>query len=166
MSQRAVEIARPFGFPVTNSMLVTWIVAVGLIVFAQIATRNMKQVPDGAQNFLEWLIEGLYGFLEGIIGPHLVRRTFWFFGSVFIFILAANWVGLDSRRRLDRLGASDGRGLRLEEPFFRGANADVNLTLAMALVFFACWIVWGLQEVGPLGFVKELFAPKGESTGR
>ena len=79
LSQQAVEIARPFGFPVTNSMLVTWIVAVGLIVFAQLATRSMKQVPEGAQNFLEWLIESLYGFLEGIIGPHLVRRTFWFF---------------------------------------------------------------------------------------
>jgi F-type H+-transporting ATPase subunit a len=35
----------------------------------------------------------------------------------------------------------------------------------MALVFFACWIVWALREVGPLGFVKELFAPKGESAG-
>ena len=42
----------------------------------------------------------------------------------------------------------------------RGANADVNLTLAMALVFFVCWIVWALREVGPVGFVKELFAPK------
>ncbi len=94
LSQQAVEIARPFGFPVTNSMLVTWIVAVGLIVLAQLATRNMKQVPEGLQNFLEWLVESLYGFLEGIIGPHLVRRTFWFFASVFIFILAANWVGL------------------------------------------------------------------------
>ena len=31
---------------------------------------------------------------------------------------------------------------------FRGANADLNLTLAMALVFFACWIVWALREVG------------------
>ena len=38
-------------FPVTNSMLVTWIVAVGIIVFAQFATRTMKAVPDGAQNF-------------------------------------------------------------------------------------------------------------------
>jgi F-type H+-transporting ATPase subunit a len=35
----------------------------------------------------------------------------------------------------------------------------------MALVFFASWIVWGLQEIGPRGFVKELFAPKGESAG-
>jgi hypothetical protein len=70
LSQRAVEIARPFGFPITNSMLVTWIVAVGLIVFAQLATRRMQQVPDGAQNFLEGLVEGRYRFLEGIIGVH------------------------------------------------------------------------------------------------
>ncbi|HYJ12812.1 MAG TPA: hypothetical protein VEW66_04435, partial [Thermomicrobiales bacterium] len=53
----------------------------------------------------------------------------------------------------------------IDQPLFRGANADLNMTLAMALVFFACWIVWGLQELGPLGFLKELFAPKGESAG-
>jgi len=35
----------------------------------------------------------------------------------------------------------------------------------MALVFFACWIVWAVQENGPKGFLKELFAPKGESAG-
>ena len=94
LSQSAVEIARPFGFPVTNSMLVTWIVALALIVFARFATRSMKQVPSGSQNFVEWLVESLYNFLEGILGPHLVRRTFWFFASIFIFILATNWVGL------------------------------------------------------------------------
>jgi F-type H+-transporting ATPase subunit a len=47
----------------------------------------------------------------------------------------------------------------------RGANADVNMTFAMALVFFVCWIVWALQEVGLLGFLKDLFAPKGETAG-
>ena len=40
LPQKAVEIARPFGFPITNSMVVTWIVAVGLIVFARVATRR------------------------------------------------------------------------------------------------------------------------------
>jgi F-type H+-transporting ATPase subunit a len=35
----------------------------------------------------------------------------------------------------------------------------------MALVFFACWFVWALREVGPIGFLKELFAPKGEASG-
>jgi len=165
LSQKAVEIARPFGFPVTNSMIVTWIVALGLIIFAQVATRQMKQVPQGAQNFFEWLVEGLYGFLEGIIGPHLVKRTFWFFASTFIFILSANWVGLIPGVGTIGWGHTTTHGFKIDQPLFRGANADVNLTLAMALIFFACWIVWALREVGPLGFLKELFAPKGESTG-
>jgi len=165
LSQGALDIAHPFGFPVTNSMLVMWIVAIALVIFAQAATRDMKRVPDGMQNFLEWLVEGLYRFLEGVIGPHLVRRTFWFFGSIFIFILAANWFGLIPGVGAIGWGEQTPEGFRLEEPLFRGANADVNLTLAMALVFFASWIFWGLSETGPIGFLKELFAPKGESTG-
>jgi len=165
LSQQAVEIARPLGFPITNSMVVTWIVAVGLILFARFATRDMKRVPDGAQNFLEWLVGGLYSFLEGVIGPHLVKRTFWFFATVFIFILSANWFGLIPGVGTIGWGNRTTEGLKITEPLFRGANADLNLTLAMALVFFACWIVWALREVGPGGFVKELFAPKGESAG-
>ena len=165
LSQSAVEIGRVFGLPITNSMLVTWIVAAGLILFARLATRRMHQVPSGAQNFLEWLIETLYNFLEDIIGRHLLTRTFWFFGTVFIFILAANWVGLIPGIGSIGWGHDTPQGFVLEQPLLRGANADVNLTLAMALVFFACWIVWALREVGPLGFVKELFAPKGESAG-
>jgi F-type H+-transporting ATPase subunit a len=165
LSPKAVEIGRVLGIPITNSMVVTWIVAVVLIVFARIATRNMKQAPSGAQNLLEWLIEGLYGFLEGILGPHLVRRTFWFFATIFLFILAANWVGLIPGVGSIGWGHQTPEGFRLSEPLFRGANADVNLTLAMALVFFGSWIVWGLREIGPMGFLKELFAPKGSSTG-
>jgi len=165
LSQKAVEIARPLGFPITNSMIVTWIVAAGLVAFAQSATRTMQQVPDGAQNFLEWLVDGLHRFLEGIIGPHLVARTFWYFASVFIFILAANWVGLIPGVGSIGWGHRTAAGFVLEQPLFRGANADVNLTLAMALVFFACWIVWAVQEEGVRGMLAELFAPKGDSTG-
>lgn len=165
LPQKAVEIARPFGFPITNSMIVSWIVALGLILFARVATRDMKQVPGGAQNFIEWLVGGLYDFLQSIIGAHLVRRTFWFFATVFIFILSANWVGLIPGVGTIGWGHQTPDGFMVDQPLFRGANADLNLTLAMALVFFAYWIIWALQEVGPGGFLKELFAPKGESTG-
>src|SRR5690349_17590458 len=94
LPQAAVEIARPFGFPITNSMLVTWAVAIALIALAQLATRHMTRIPKGAQNFWEWLVESLSKFLESVIGRHLVQRTFWFFASVFIFILFCNWAGL------------------------------------------------------------------------
>jgi F-type H+-transporting ATPase subunit a len=165
LTPNAVEVAHPFGFPITNSIIVSWVVAIGLIVFAQVATRNMQLIPTGAQNFLEWMVEGLYKFMQGIIGAHLAERTFWFFATIFIFILSANWVGLIPGVGSIGWGYRTPTGFKIDHPLLRGANADVNMTLAMALVFFACWIVWSLQEVGIRGVLKELFAPKGESEG-
>ncbi len=165
LSQKAIEIAQPFGFPITNSMVVTWIAAILLIAFAQAATRNMTSVPGGAQNLLEWLIESVYNLLEAIIGRHLVQRTFWFFATIFLFILAANWISLLPGVGTIGWGHQTDHGFVIEQPLFRGANADLNLTLAMSLIFFACWIVWAFQEAGPRGIVKELFGAKGETTG-
>jgi F-type H+-transporting ATPase subunit a len=95
----------------------------------------------------------------------LTERTFWFFATVFIFILASNWAGLIPGVGSVGWGHGTPHGFKIDQPLFRGGNADVNMTLAMALVFFACWIFWALQEVGPLGVLKELFGPKGESSG-
>ena len=152
---------------VTNSMIMTWIVALLIIVFAQFANKNIKAVPPGAQNFWEWLVEGLYNFLEDIIGHDLVKKTFWFFATVFIFILFTNWAGL-----LPGVGTvgwgtpgPDGHLHHISRPLLRGVNADLNMTLAMSIVFFACWIVWALQANGPGGFILHLFGPKGDTTG-
>jgi F-type H+-transporting ATPase subunit a len=125
----------------------------------------MKRVPDGAQNFLEWLVGSLYGFLEGIIGSPLVKRTFWFFATIFVFILSANWFGLIPGVGTIGWGRSGSHGFKIDQPLLRGANADVNLTLAMALVFFGLWLYWALRELGPIGFLKELFGPKGDTAG-
>src|SRR4029450_8720335 len=129
------------------------------------APGDSKRVPAGSQTLLEWLIAGLHDFLEGIMGRHLVDRTFWFFGTVFIFILSSNWFGLIPGVGSIGWGHHTAEGFVIQEPLLRGANADVNMTMAMALVFFASWIVWGLRENGPIGVLKELFAPKGESAG-
>ena len=143
LTQHAIEIARPFGFPITNSMVVTWIVAVGLMIFARIGDSGHETSPEGAQNLLEWLIASLYSFLEGMIGSHLVKRTFWFFATIFIFILATNWFGLLPGVGTIGWGHNTTDGFNIDQPLLRGANADLNLTLAMALVFFACWIGMG-----------------------
>lgn len=162
---RPLEIGRLFGLPITNSMLVTWIVALGLILFARYATRQIRPVPEGAQNFWEWLVEFLYNFLEGILGGHLVRKTFWFFATIFVFILFSNWFGL-----LPGVG-SIGWQVTLADgstewrPFFRGANADLNMTFAMAMVFFFLWTVWAIQENGVGGFLAHIFGAKGDTGG-
>src|SRR4029077_2216457 len=164
LPQSAVKIDHWGGF-ITNSMVVSWIVAIGLFIFAKVAPREMKNVPGQGKNPLEWVVESLYGFLEDIIGPHLVKRTFWFLATIFIFILSANWLGLLPGVGTIGWGQQTPHGFVVDQPLLRGANADLNLTFAMALIFFALWIVWALQELGPRGFINELFGPKGETTG-
>ena len=151
---------------VTNSMVVTWIVAAGIILCAQLATRKITPVPKGLQNFWEWLVESLHNFLEGMIGRDLVRKTFWFFATIFIFILFLNWFGLLPGVGTIGWGHHDPTGqFHIDRPLLRGANANLNLTFAMASVFFVCWFVWAVQANGFGGFIKHLFAPKGETSG-
>jgi F-type H+-transporting ATPase subunit a len=150
---------------VTNSMLVTWTVAIGLILMTRYATRKMQLVPSGAQNFWEWLIETLHDFLEGIIGPKLVKRTFWFFATVFIFILATNWFGLIPGVGTIGWGIRTPEGFEVTNPLLRGGNADLNMTAAMSMIFFGCWIVWAVQSVGVKGIFLDLFGPKGDTAG-
>jgi len=150
---------------ITNSMLVTWIVGLSLLLFARIATAKMQAVPTGAQNFWEWLVESLYEFLEGIIGPELVKKTFWFFATIFIFILFTNWFGLIPGVGTIGWGEQGAHGFEVTRPLLRGGNADLNMTFAMATVFFVLWTVWAFQANGVKGFFLHLFGPKGESEG-
>jgi len=164
---KPAELVRIGKFAITNSMLVTWIVAAGIIVFAQLATRKIKPIPSGIQNFWEWLVEGLYNFLEGIIGRELVSKTFWFFATIFIFILFVNWFGLVPGVGTIGWGHYDSTTgvFHVDRPLLRGGNADLNMTTAMAVIFFLLWIVWAIQANGVGGFLRHLFGPKGETTG-
>lgn len=144
----------------TNSMVVTWVVAALLILIAQLATRKVQLVPAGLQNFVEWLVEGMYGFFEEILGKDLVKKTFWFFCTLFLFILVTNWFGLIPGVGTIGWGTPDASGHmhHLSDPILRGGNADLNMTLAMSLVFFFLWTVWSLQALGAGGFLKHIFS--------
>ena len=151
--------------PVTNSMVVTWVVALLLVLAVRVATKDMRMVPRGAQNFWEWLVEGLYEFIEGIIGAELVKKTFWFFATVFLLIVTTNWFGLLPGVGTIGYGVQTAHGFHVTEPLLRGANADFNMTFAMSMVFFVCWTVWAIQSNGIGGFLKHIFAPKGDTKG-
>ncbi|MFL6537438.1 MAG: F0F1 ATP synthase subunit A [Chthoniobacterales bacterium] len=152
-------------FTVTNSMLVTWIVAAAVIVAAQSAMRKKEPVPSGRQNFWEWLVEGLYNFLESIIGSELVKKTFWFFATIFIFILFVNWFGLLPGVGTIGWGHEVNGHFEVTRPILRGGNADLNMTTAMAMVFFVMWLIWAVQANGVGGVLMHIFGPKGESKG-
>jgi F-type H+-transporting ATPase subunit a len=167
LPQAAVPILEIGWFKVSNSMIVVWIVAVLLIVLAQAATRNVQLVPAGLQNFCEWLVEGMYGFFEEMVGPAFVKRSFWFFCTIFVLILFTNWFGLVPGVGTIGWGThSTGQMVwptfkHIDHPVLRGGNADLNMTSAMALIFFFLWIVWSVQELGVKGFFKHIFGGQG-----
>ncbi len=165
----------PFGAPVvldlgffkiTNSMIAMWLVAGVIIFLAQLATRRISLVPSGFQNLLETVVEGLQDFLATIMGEKLAKQTFWFFGSIFIFIVCANWMGLFPLVGTigHNLVGADGQAVAWV-PWLRGANADLNMTLGLALVFFAMWLYWSIKANGPGGFLSHIFLYHGEGQG-
>src|SRR6059058_6541786 len=123
VSLKPAELVHIGKFAITNSMLVTWVVAAAIIILAQLATRRIQPIPSGLQNFWEWLVESLHNFLEGIIGRELVRKTFWFFATIFIFILFCNWVGLVPGVGTVGWNVQLADGSHEFRPLLRGANA-------------------------------------------
>ena len=91
--------------------------------------------------------------------------------TFFIFILAANWFGLlpgvgsvGWGEPGEKLGAFHSLP-HVATPLLRPTTADLNMTLAMALVFMCFWLYWTLTEMGLKNFVVHLFGVKGGATG-
>jgi len=165
LTPNAPVLTRIGPLSVTNSMVVTWIVALGIIIIAQAATRNVKLIPTGLQNFVEYLVEGLYGFFESIVGKHMVKQTFWFFATIFIFILFTNWFGLLPGMGTIGWAEAGHHNEHISEPLMRGVNADLNMTLAMAAMFMVLWLFWSLRALGAGGFLGHIFNVKGHGVG-
>ena len=179
-------------FTVTNALLTTWIVMIILIVLAFLATRrypkdlkdakNADLVPSGLGNFLEMVIEGLYGFAESVAGKW-VSKFFPIIMTIFLLIVLSNWVGL-----LPGVGTigffehpEDGHGyvadgvvMTAEEahgnegvilvPFFRPPATDLNFTLALALVAVVLAQYFGFKAQ-KLGYLKKFFDFSGFKQG-
>ena len=152
----------------TNSFVFTVILTVLIVIGARAATRRMDLVPTGAQNFIEALVETLYATFENIVGRHMITKVFPVIATLFIFICAANWIGLVPG--VGTIGwGKPGPGLwslsEIDRPLLRPSDADLNMTLGMAVMFMILWLIWTLRDVGLLGFLKENFAPKGGVQG-
>jgi F-type H+-transporting ATPase subunit a len=152
----------------TNSMLVTIIVTILVLIWARRSTAQMQLVPSRVQNLFEAVVETLYITFEGVVGKHMIPRVFPLIATQFIFILAANWFGLVPGVGSIGFGVPGTLPFSLNEitgPVLRPANADLNMTLGMAIFFMGWWLFWTFQEVGLIGFLKENFAPKGGLKG-
>jgi len=83
-----------FGFTITNTLLSTWLTMILLIVSGWLITRNMTEVPGRWQGFLELITETFLGLVESATEPKWARRFFPIVTTLFLFVIAASWLGL------------------------------------------------------------------------
>jgi F-type H+-transporting ATPase subunit a len=129
------------GFVITNTILSSWIVMIILIALFFMGTRNMKMVPSGLQNFLEFVLESLYNFVQGVAGEENSRKFFPVIATIFLFVMLNAWIGL--LPIYPSLGFID-HG-HMTGHLLRPAGTDLNMPLALALVSFVFVEFWGFR---------------------
>lgn len=160
----------------TNSILVAIIVTTAILLFTRMATKRMALIPGPKQNLVEYLIEFLYGQVEGIVGKHVAPKAFPLLATIFIFILCSNWFGLLPGVGTIGFGETkaplvldtsvvDSHGHTTYVPLLRPATADLNMTLALATVFMLVWFYLSIKELGLWGTIVHIFGPKGGLEG-
>lgn len=135
---------------VTNTLLTAWISIAVLIIFAALATRRMRLVPSRLQAALEFAITTLLDLCESIAGPKYGRQVFPIVATIFLFVFVNAWTSLIPG--YGSFGIMEHGIMKI--PLFRGANTDINLPAALAIVaFFTAW-GFGIKAHG-LRFFKQ-----------
>lgn len=133
------------GWPVTNALLGTWLAMLLLLTFLAVAVRRPKLVPAGAQNFLEVAVEQCSSLIDGVLEDEKkTRRYLPLILGIFLFVLFVNWVSL--LPGFGTVGFKDGTGG--VTPLLRAGSADLNLTLALAILSMVVAQVAGVVGVG------------------
>ena len=152
MSQLHISIsAEPIFYlgnmPISNSMLTTWIVSALLIAWAVKVYVDIKAKRHGGLvSFTEFIIESLLGLIQGITNNLDRAKEFLpLIATFFLFIILGNWIGL-----------LPGVGTIGNPPWFRGATADLNTTLALALISVGATQFFGLKHL-KLNYLKKFF---------
>ncbi len=144
-------------FPVTNAILTSWLVTGVLILVAFLVGKTFKKHPSGVQQLLEMVYAEIESLAVGIAGEKGKKYTP-LAVTLFLYILLSNWLGL-----VPGVGSV---GLEIKEhgeaffvPFIRSATADLNTTLALALVSVVVAQVLGLRSSGIRGHLKHFINP-------
>lgn len=125
------------GVPITETITTTWIIMAVLIIGSIILTRNLDRIPRGIQNVVELLVSVVYNLTEDTMGKDKVSFAP-YIGTLMMYLAVANLVGL--------LGV-------------RPPTADLNMTLALALITFSMIHFNGVKKKGFFGYLKGFTEP-------
>lgn len=123
-----------------------------LVIWALFDTLKRQRAgkPNRFSYAVMWIIETLYNTAVEVIGDKSVaRKVFPLAATLFLFFMINNWLGI-----LPIVGP-----LTYEEfPLLRGAAADLNMTLGVAIVSIVTAQAWAIKRRGLLGNLHRYFS--------
>ncbi len=145
----AEHIGSVFGFPITNALLMTWLMMAIVIGLAFVFGRSLTLVPGRLQAGVEWAFTGALDYIAEVLGSEdLARRFFPLIATIFIFIAAINEVEF-----FPGVGSIGFVHAAEFLPVLRTPTTDLNFTLALALISF---FVIEATGVATLGFFRHM----------
>lgn len=134
-------------FTITNALLTAWVVVGIIILLSVILRKKLAEVPGKFQTIFEVLIEESLGLFDQVTNSRVLsEKIFPVAISAFVFILLNNWLGLLPVGGFGLLEKGE-HGLAFI-PFLRGGTADINTTLALAVMAVIGANIFGVFSIG------------------
>lgn len=154
----AEPVAHVGDFTITNALLTGWVAVALIILLAVLLRAKLREVPRGIQNFFEAILEGAFSLCDQVTGNrHISEKVFPLAFSVFLFILVNNWLGLlplggfglleEGLPAASSAAQAGEHGLTFV-PFLRSGTADINTTLALAVMAVIGANLFGIFSIG------------------
>jgi F-type H+-transporting ATPase subunit a len=139
------------GFTVTNTILASWLTIIVLVVLAWAVTHRIKLIPSRLQSLIEFALEWMLNLCKDVAGEKNGRRFFPIITTIFLFVLMNAWLSLVPGFGSILITGTEGEAVHL----LRGANTDINMPLALALISFIFVEYLGIRSHGGLGYMKK-----------
>jgi F-type H+-transporting ATPase subunit a len=140
------QLGTLFGLPVTNTLLMSWVVVALLIVVGVVMGKRLKMVPSRFQTLLEWTVGFIYDYVaETLESRELARHFFPLLTTIFLFVFTSNL--LEFTPGIGSVGVWTAWGGEFI-PLLRSVNTDLNVTLTLAIMAFCVIEVTGAVVLG------------------
>lgn len=148
---KAEHLGSVFGFPITNSLIMAWLVMILLIGLAYFFGRSLSLAPGKLQAGVEWAFEGALAYMAEVLGSEkLARRFFPLIATIFLFVAFIN--ELEFFPGVGSIGFTHASEFL---PLLRAPTTDLNFTLALAFIAFIVIEVTGVVVLGFFRYARK-----------
>ncbi len=144
-------------FPVTNTLLMTLVLSLIIIISSVILKKKLKLIPKGFQNVVEYVLEVFLNLVDSVTQDRKQTRKFFpLVATIFIFVVLSNWIEIVPG--LGTIGINEMHAGKMTlVPFIRSASADLNVTLAIALISVFTIQFMGIAAIGMAKYAGKFF---------